>query len=638
MNGERFTYEVNIYSRCPVEESSPAFFDRLLNALNEYVETGAGTKFTTTISPFEPALDVILRISADATAMIGQYAPFTYLVAIPRGNFQGARILFYFVRKCRWVGNKSLELTLHMDVIHTLLRTNNQLDALSSCLTAKTMILREHEPRWAFVTTKNNTRYFLPHVDNVSEGLGIAPLWKQLDTPIYDKRFAGHAVVNESWQVTFFKATTDKESYSSVGINATGTSVPFTATIDDVTISGELATAQSLNTLSESVSKAIIFPYFPYGKITKSGDFFVWSQKDVNVAPLTNEKIFRGLSLVADITNKLTYPTGSNFENNPFASVDMLAKETQALAVNSVSATTRRCLKDSKLFKSDFYKHSFIYGDYEFSPQYERYDWNDSNIHSYDIYIFADMVPVSSFSFKFIPQKGSNGKECFTYRGDTPFDEIINVAQNNERALFTDSYLNYLKNGYNYELIKQGTSLATTGLTSIGGIVAATAVAGIGGTIAAGAAALINIATNTINSETALAEKQSQLRAQSLKASGVSTYGAFRATKGDKMHECVFKISDSLTKTLDDMFYYYGYKRGYQGVPNARTRYWFNFVQCNPKFKSGYLGTWSYLQDELTKLFQSGITFYHRHKNAIGEFGYDQNQEMENWENDIINS
>lgn len=635
MSDTRFTYELNIYSFSPAEESSPAYFDGLLGALNEYANAHPGTKLTATISPFKPNLDTAIRIDADATAMVGLYSPYVYLVAVPRGNFVGARVLYYFIRRCSWTANKSLELTLHMDILHTLLSSND----LSKALTAKTMILREHENRWSFVTKDSVSAEFLPKVDAVSEGLGSAPLWHKSDSIIYDERFKGNSVIYESWQASFFKVTSEQTTISAVGLNPTKVTVPFEATIGETTIKEGISKAETLNTLNESVSKAIIYPYFPFGRIRKLADgYYTWEQGNTTIFPADGGDAIKGKTLEAMITDTMTYPTaGTTYSNNPFASIDMLASETQSILVEKFATNAPRTLKDSKLYKSDYYKHSFVYGNYEFAPQYERYDWKSATNHKYDIYIFADMIPVSSFSFQFEAQKGSDGKSYFEYHGLTPFDETLDIAQNNERALFTDSYLNYLKNGYNYDLIKQGASIVGAGVTGIGAILGATAVAGPAGTIAAGVGALINIATTTISTETSLQEKQEQLKASSLKASGVSTYGAFRATKGDKLHECIATISDTLAKTIDDLFYYYGYKRNYQGVPNTTNRYWFNFVQCTPKYKSGFARSWSYLLDELTKLFQNGVTFFHRHADAITtNYGYDLEQEKENWETNIL--
>ena len=111
-------------------------------------------------------------------------------------------------------------------------------------------------------------------------------------------------------------------------------------------------------------------------------------------------------------------------------------------------------------------------------------------------------------------------------------------------------------------------------------------------------------------------------------------------TRENKLYKLEYALPEPFKHMVDDLFYYYGYRRNYQGVPNVSSRYWFNFVQCSPKYKPDFARSWSYLLDELTKKFEYGITYFHHHTDVSSEaieYGYDINQVLENWENDIIN-
>lgn len=631
-----YSYNVILYKNTPVEESSPARFDDLLNALEAMNDSTQKYVFTN-VTPFPASLDVDVRLALTGSSETNKdnyaYAVVTYPVTT------GKRVLYFFVRQTRWKGNGDLQLSLHMDVIHTLLTDND----LSNVLTAKTMIFREHENRWAYAIQQPGEEEsydftLIPKVDSVNEGLGSPDLRLIDDNIIYDYRFSGDAI-KESWQAVFY-ASRDSEgnrSGAAIGINQTNEDYVRFYVSGDKPYSFLAGNANGLKTESTLVDKAIIYPYFPFASITQvthSGDLCYeakFGQLDF-VDELKSE--VSSSNMVKQSYSSLFAYGGGKEDVNPIANVDMFEQETQTgtIAIQNVSSAKRRFI-DSKLFKSDYYRHCFVYGSSIFSPEYERFEISNKDEHSYEIYFLTDVAPVCTFAFKFKPI-GS-----FKYRGSSAFDEILDVAQNSERTLMTDSYLNYLKNGYNYDVAKQVGSIVSTGATGVGAIIGATAVAGPAGTIAAGVGALVSIATTTINSQISLDAKQASLKASAIKSSNATSFGVFQKSKVDKLHEVRFDLEPNLKKMLDDLFYYYGYRRNYQGVPNVTSRYWFNFVQCSPKYKADFARSWSYLLDELTKKFEYGITYFHRHARVTGqgiEYGYDINQVLENWEKDII--
>lgn len=85
-----------------------------------------------------------------------------------------------------------------------------------------------------------------------------------------------------------------------------------------------------------------------------------------------------------------------------------------------------------------------------------------------------------------------------------------------------------------------------------------------------------------------------------------------------------------IREQIAKVFHYTGYSHPVQAVPDFTSRYYFNFVQCDPVFDTPISVIHPEYEDDIKKRFQAGVTVYHDHD------GYDWNQENENWENALI--
>ena len=80
-------------------------------------------------------------------------------------------------------------------------------------------------------------------------------------------------------------------------------------------------------------------------------------------------------------------------------------------------------------------------------------------------------------------------------------------------------------------------------------------------------------------------------------------------------------------KHAADLFYYCGYTANRQDIPNTTSRYWFNYIQCEPVFNEEETSIYKNYLDDIKARYNAGITVYHDHNNT-----YDWGQTHENWE------
>lgn len=94
-----------------------------------------------------------------------------------------------------------------------------------------------------------------------------------------------------------------------------------------------------------------------------------------------------------------------------------------------------------------------------------------------------------------------------------------------------------------------------------------------------------------------------------------------------KLEHYTYTLRDEVKQPILDLFYYNGYAHPVKGIPNFTSRIWFNFVQCDPKFKNVSDKTFYPYIDDITERLRIGVTVFHEHNGA-----YDLDQEKENYE------
>lgn len=290
---------------------------------------------------------------------------------------------------------------------------------------------------------------------------------------------------------------------------------------------------------------------------------------------------------------------------------------------------------ESKLFNSNFYGIRYYYDNFEKEFLLERYSPKSSNIQNiYATIKFKQSNNISSNSLFDFELTNAN------YNEPTVYSRYMMVNRSQELAIYTNDYLNYIRNGYNYDKkIKTsqnqanwiGFALSTAGA-------AASFIAAAAGGGAVGIAAGISLTTsavasltNTIitqqQSEASLAQKLEDEKRKASSVSNMDDTNLLTYYNGNRLISTREQCSEQMKKAIYELFRLTGYACNDYGIPSFDTREFYNFVQCKPDFDES---TWYYGQeflDDIKARFQVGVTDYHRVDNT-----YDWNQEKENFE------
>lgn len=305
--------------------------------------------------------------------------------------------------------------------------------------------------------------------------------------------------------------------------------------------------------------------------------------------------------------------------------------------------TTRNNDLESKILHSDFYVKKFVYDSFSYNFNLEEWEvYND-----YTSFFTPDFITTNTASsaFLFDFTNALPGKHT---KSNRDFANIMIVNRNLEVPIWNNYYLQYLRNGVNYDVkSKQAQSIASGIGTGVG---IASTVAGIAlsatgygstfgtpmivGGIASTATSLTSAISSSVQADRTLQQKLEQAKNQGATVQGADDIGLLSYyVSFNKPKLIEYSVSQITKERIIDLFFYCGYKCDYQGIPDISSRYWFNYIQCEPVFAedSRTAKMSKNIKDELVNKYKQGITYLHHHS------GYDFAQTKENWENWLIN-
>lgn len=291
---------------------------------------------------------------------------------------------------------------------------------------------------------------------------------------------------------------------------------------------------------------------------------------------------------------------------------------------------------ESKLYHSSIFKNKWVYDSFVHEIRPED--------------LTTTITPKLKIDFV---QSGTMGSNCLfyfeltpnTYRELDDYEYVLTCNRNNEFPIYNSEYLNYIKNGYNYDKkAKDAQNVGnwlSTGLQIAGGIAGLAASTVTGGVSAAAGISLLTSATASIahniisdvNAERSISQKQAELKAQSASVSTSDDLSLLNFYNGNKMHRFDYKPSTKVENSIYDLFYRTGYAFNSTGVPDRQSRRAFNYVQCEPIFRDENSSDWTMYVDDVKSRFKAGVTFMHRFQTEEnGDYIYDFNFNYENWE------
>ena len=218
--------------------------------------------------------------------------------------------------------------------------------------------------------------------------------------------------------------------------------------------------------------------------------------------------------------------------------------------------------------------------------------------------------------------------------------------RNNELPLYTSDWINYLRNGYNYDKKRKAMEDATSwGSTAAGIATSVISILGGAGLLGSpgGAAASIPLIAGGISglAGSAVGGITGQIGRnisyeQSLRALQLENYSVAGSNdlslwlsygKGCAKVE-TWEVIEPQRRQIADLFYMRGYAVNEDELPNTRVRRWFDYWEGVPKWNLEFRKKWS--QQWLTLLDQayaSGVTRLHKYQGR-----WDWEQQEQNWE------
>lgn len=344
-----------------------------------------------------------------------------------------------------------------------------------------------------------------------------------------------------------------------------------------------------------------------------------------------------------------------------------------------LTGDTKQPDAESALYRSDYLQDRFVYDSFIYTLQNERLQRNQFQTSNPKIKMVTTGTMNSRFLFDF-----NNENNGFKYlEADQSYPYIMSIARNNNITTFNSEYVNYMRNGYNYDVKAKNASLVSAGLgigaslisTGLQAFNYGTVISGAGkavvgakegigleawaqasfgdastagltaaniaqykqaidearergrtasvlalGQAYTGVTGVINGINSIIQTERTFEQKQHQIKQASASVSGSDDIDLLSYYSGNRMKLETWQCSERMRKALFDLYYYQGYATNEQKVPLHNGRKWFDFLQCQADIKNTKNLDQRYI-DNLKDRFSIGVTYYH---NNNGVWDIDQ--------------
>lgn len=374
------------------------------------------------------------------------------------------------------------------------------------------------------------------------------------------------------------------------------------SSIDDTSV-----TIDTLDLTDEKLIKVIEYPYAPASWLVGISDMGVIPENFAYNA--STHMLQVSTSNIPEFISDKVLPN----VDSPFK--DMIVEAPATCTKND----GRSDKYESKLYNSEFRMTKFVYDSFAFPFRLENVSI-DLLPNDYQVFRFTYLVSrniTSKFAVSFPQYKEG------LIEGIEDYDAVLVVSRNNEKALFSNAYLTYLRQGLNYDRKSQeSNNLArgiSIGLTALGAIAsfASTPASGPMG-IAGGIGLLTSLggqvagAIHSANqTDRALQQKQAELQRQSESVSTAEDLDILHFYSQGKPKLVTYRVSDYMRNAVSNLFYWYGYSCDFCDSPNVArdTRIGFNFVQCELDLKTFYGGEEE--REALLEAYKAGVFFVH---------------------------
>ena len=281
--------------------------------------------------------------------------------------------------------------------------------------------------------------------------------------------------------------------------------------------------------------------------------------------------------------------------------------------------TNRVMSLESKLYGSYVRNHQLVYDTFALAiqPEYYKTDW----LQELTVQVYKPTGLSNDIAFK-----------CESISEQTLNSNVMACSRNNQIEVYSNEYLNYLRNGYNYDektqtvnRIKNWVNLAIGG-TGVGATAALkesmgklSAFSGIQQGANA-LSSLSNLVFSWIENAQALEQKRLSLINTSPTTIGSTSIDLFKDLNGgNRLKYVVTKPTDETLNSIYNLFYYYGYADNttQSSLQLTKTRCYFDYYQGDASNSISILS-----QDNSTskglliKALSEGITIEHYYNNT----------------------
>lgn len=607
---------------------------------------------------------------------------------------------YYFVEKTERTSNSVATLRLKMDVLNTYFNDPDS-DLVSSLISGASRINRRHKDRWRYGEGRNCLyTVFDKYEEGFSPSLKIAEKW-HMTPKVYNGRVIGGGTGDtgiKSWKLiykasdgilyAYFVPYGNSEQEGGEGIKWAGVYVnasdPFPAMTVDPMEYNEVSLYDS------EIYKIIDLPVLPFefprlasadivdgvvrlanpttpylcyagvGYEDEDGVSHFYDPKPLlksgMLKPSTNllsngafciysGKTGSGENLVDNLGNygpfkrELDY----DFDIEPYFNTETTGKP--SISMKHADAPLDPKLKYGEFANLSFYIDTsaisfnpadFVTDIYVPIHQTPKVTMVLSSLYSGDLYYKVD--------FPDIDEDIQSSIEV-----NDPFYFILQNQRDNQEPLISSEYVNYMRNGYNYDQKAKNIATAKSALSTVTSVGTAAAYAATGNMPAALGAgvgvvsSLSSLAFNRIENDLAIERKQAETKAKGANVANVNSQDLFREyNKGNAPVFAWYEIKDYLKRPISDYFFYYGYKDNallsqYGGWQRFRekelnSRYRFNYVEMDLKVKPGAKTMDADVLADIIRKFKQGVTFIHHDAASGAPVEWDLDQEYENWE------
>ena len=395
------------------------------------------------------------------------------------------------------------------------------------------------------------------------------------------------------------------------------------------TINGYAHGLSSIDLTNSKIIKIVEIPYAPFnceGRINEK-DIVIDANVDIALGVLTNVQLIklRDNSDIEYLKNTIELnSTPFNYSYNNFAN-----------AASEEYRITQLYNKfyESKLLSIEFYNAKFVYDSFSY-----LFDFSIIDIEDFDY---------ENFKFSLKPSESIGRDFLFDFTDYVTeiedledYSAILPVSRNNEIALYSSDYINYMRTGYNYDVKAKETRDV---FSMIGAATGATRSLIQGAEEGGGAAILssLNSLVSTLPSmlersileENAMEKQLATLRRQKTNVSTEDDLSLMHYyTRGGQAKFVEYAPSEAMQQSLLKLFHYSGYKCEYLGVPSLNSRLRFNYIKADIDIDETS-NAWNALNmpkeiiEDYKERFRLGLTIFHNY-----DYEYDFEQKYENWE------